>query len=878
MGSYVLGFQEIESGKLMEVGGKGLNLGELSRIEQVSVPGGFCVTTQAYRKMFDAHAELSYLLNDLSHFTIQDSEQISHVSQRIRQIIERTSMDEEIHAAVVHYLNELGENHPYAVRSSATAEDLPTASFAGQQDTYLNIIGQEAILEHIKKCWASLFTDRAVTYRIQNRFDHRKVYLSVVIQRMIFPQASGILFTADPITSHRKIVSIDASFGLGEALVSGLVNADVYKVQDGKRVEKKISMKERAIYPIATGGTQEREIELNMQQQQVLSDKQILQLEQIGRKIETYFGYPQDIEWCIDHGQFYIVQSRPITTLYPVPVVKDGKPHIYMSIGHQQMMTEAFKPLGIAFFSALSEQFFAVEAGGRLFLDISSDMASMVGRKILLAVMKNNDPLTYSALVKLSKRKEFLRALPRGKRMINTKHDGLSLPTFIQMIKQYLRHNPEIIPKLIAKCDQSIHELQENIVQVSGEEVFRFIIEDQQELKRVMYDPQSFGVIMLGVYVANWLNKKMEKWLGEKNVADTLSQSVPHNVTSEMGLALLDVADVVREYPSVIEYFSHANDQTFFEDLSRLPGGQRVSEAFRAFLDIYGVRCPGEIDITSPRWYEKPTALISTIMGHIQNFEPHSRTIIFEQKRIEAEEFADHLIERLKRLPGGARKAKKTKKMIRILRNVIGYREYPKYGFIRRYAIYKQALLREATILLEKGIIQNQEDIYYLSFDELREVVRTNQLDYRIITKRKSAYEGYEKLTPPRIMTSDGEIISGEYSREHAPEGALIGLPVSSGVMEGRARIVLKMEEAQIEPGDILVTKFTDPSWTPLFVSIKGLVTEVGGQMTHGSVVAREYGLPAVVGVENATKLIKDGDMIRINGTDGYIEILASTK
>lgn len=211
--------------------------------------------------------------------------------------------------------------------------------------------------------------------------------------------------------------------------------------------------------------------------------------------------------------------------------------------------------------------------------------------------------------------------------------------------------------------------------------------------------------------------------------------------------------------------------------------------------------------------------------------------------------------------------------MISLIRNFIGYREYPKYGMVNRYFVYKQALMKEAEQLVQAKVIREKEDIYYLTFEELHEVIRTNKLDYQIISKRREEYKFYEKLTPPRVITSDGEIIVGEYKRENLPAEAIVGLPVSSGVIEGRARVILNMEDADLK-GDILVTSFTDPSWTPLFVSIKGLVTEVGGLMTHGAVIAREYGLPAVVGVENATKIIRDGQRIRVHGTEGYIEII----
>jgi pyruvate,water dikinase len=341
-----------------------------------------------------------------------------------------------------------------------------------------------------------------------------------------------------------------------------------------------------------------------------------------------------------------------------------------------------------------------------------------------------------------------------------------------------------------------------------------------------------------------------------------------------MGLALLDVADAIRPYPEVIDYLQHVKEDNFPEELVRFDGGQKIRDAILVYLDKYGMRCVGEIDITKPRWSEKPASLVPLILSNIKNFEPGAARRKFEQGRQEALQKEQELLERLKRLPDGEEKARETKRMIDLVRNFIGYREYPKYGEISRYFVYKQALLKEAERLVQAGVIHEKEDIYYLTFEELREAVRANRLDYQVVSKRKEEYKSYEKLTPPRVITSDGEIITGEYQRENLPADAIVGLAVSSGVTEGRARVILNMEDADLEDGDILVTSFTDHSWTPLFVSIKGLVTEVGGLMTHGAVIAREYGLPAVVGVENATKLIKDGQRIRVHGTDGYVKIL----
>jgi pyruvate,water dikinase len=371
-----------------------------------------------------------------------------------------------------------------------------------------------------------------------------------------------------------------------------------------------------------------------------------------------------------------------------------------------------------------------------------------------------------------------------------------------------------------------------------------------------------------------WLNERLEAWLGERNAADTLTQSVPNNVTSEMGLALLDVADVIRPYPEVVAFLQHVADDSFLDELPRLPGGQEARDAIRVFLDQYGMRCVGEIDITKARWSERPSTLVPVILGNVKNFDPGEGARRFEQGRHQALRKEQEILERLRELPDGEQKADETKRMIDRVRTFIGYREYPKYGMISRYFVYKLALLEEAERLVRAQILREKEDIFYLTLPEVQAVVRAKQVDDNFIRERKDAFTSFQALTPPRVLTSDGEVITGSYRREDVPAGALAGLPVSAGTVEGRARVILDMAEADLEAGDILVTAYTDPSWTPLFVAIKGLVTEVGGLMTHGAVIAREYGLPAVVGVEHATQLIKDGQRIRVHGTEGYVELL----
>ncbi|MGP4039202.1 phosphoenolpyruvate synthase [Gracilibacillus sp. D59] len=865
MKPYVLEFREVDKTQHLLVGGKGLNLGELSKVHGIQVPEGFCVTTEAYQKALEQNEVFRALLDQLTLLKVEDRDQIGKISRKIREIIMEVDIPSDVVKSVAYHLSQFGDEDAYAVRSSATAEDLPRASFAGQQDTYLNIVGKEAILQHISKCWASLFTDRAVIYRMKNGFDHSQVYLSVIVQKMVFPQASGILFTADPITSNRKLLSIDASFGLGEALVSGLVSADCYKVQEEEIVDKMIATKKLAIYGLKEGGTETQQIGSDQQNARTLTDQQILQLARIGRQIEAYFGCPQDIEWCLVDETFYIVQSRPITTLFPIPEAgKTQENHVYLSVGHQQMMTDPMKPLGMSLYLLITPAPMC-KAGGRLFLDVAPRLATPVGRETLLNTV-GSDPLIKGALMTIIER-DFIKLLPNDQTApIPNRSDS-------DMLAQ-IENNPNIVSDLIKSNQASVEELKQNIQTKSGSDLLDYILEDIQQLKKILFDSRSTAVFMTAINASLWINEKMNEWLGEKNAADTLSKSVPNNITSEMGLALMGVADVIRPYPEIIDYLQHVKDDNFLDELVKFEGGQEAQDAIYAYLNKYGMRCAGEIDISKTRWSEKPITLVPMILGNIKTFETNAGNRKFEKGRQEALEKEQELLARLIQLPDGEQKAEETKRMIRRIRNFIGYREYPKYGWINRYFIYKQALMKEAEQLVQAGVIHDKEEIFYLTFDELHEAVRTKKLDYQIISKRKDDYKLYEKLTPPRVITSEGEIITGEYKRENVPANAIVGLPVSSGVIEGRARVLLHMEDADLEDGDILVTSFTDPGWTPLFVSIKGLVTEVGGLMTHGAVIAREYGLPAVVGVENATKLIKDGQRIRVNGTDGYIEIL----
>ncbi|HEY0515117.1 MAG TPA: PEP/pyruvate-binding domain-containing protein, partial [Thermoanaerobaculia bacterium] len=511
MGHYVFDLREIHQSQASVVGGKGGHLGALSRIEGIHVPPGFCVTTDAFERILAEAPSIGDRLERLARLRPDDADRLRGLSAEIRQALEAVAIPEDLASAITRPLARVSDRAAYAIRSSATAEDLPTASFAGQYDTYLNVVGPTAILEHVRRCWASLFTDRAMSYRMRNGFDHRKVRMAVVVQQMVFPQAAGTLFTADPVTSNRRVASVEASFGLGEALVSGLANGDVYKVRDGEVVAKAVGTKQLAIHASPAGGTQEQAIDPELQDQPALTDAQVVRLAQLGRRIEAHFGRPQDIEWCLVDDGFQIVQSRPITTLFPIPAAGDGENHVYISVGHAQMMTDAMKPLGLSFWQMTTPRPMA-EAGGRLFVDVTRALASPASRTSLLEVMGKGDPLIRDALETVLERGDFIRPIPDDGPAWVPPGSG---PTPIEA-------DPAIVAELIGRTQASVAALKRDIEALSGAALLDFILADIAELKRILFDPHSHQVFMSAMEATWWLNEQLEAWLGEKNAADTL--------------------------------------------------------------------------------------------------------------------------------------------------------------------------------------------------------------------------------------------------------------------------------------------------------------------------------------------------------------------
>lgn len=883
---YVLRFPHIDSSHLLQVGGKGANLGEMTQAG-FPVPDGFCVTTKAYEELIVNSEEMHMFWDRLAELTIEDQSAIQALGKEIRKYIRQVPIPPDIRTAILTAWKDTDVTAAYAVRSSATAEDLPSASFAGQQDSYLNVIGEESLIAAVQQCWASLFTDRAISYRIKNEFSHQTVALAVVVQKMVFPDVSGILFTADPITGHRQIVSIDAGFGLGEALVSGITNADLYQVQKGKVIKKQIAHKQKAIFALPEGGTKTVELPSEQQQSPALNEKQVLQLADLGKQVEAHYGTPQDIEWALWNDEWYVLQARPITSLYPIPTKKDEQLHCYVSFGHVQMMTDAMKPLATSLWrtlfpvgkqNAIEESESMQVVGNRIFLDITPILQSKLLQKRLPLVIQNVDYLLSDAIKQFVQKDVYNQQNHLPLKTI-TKAIRILHPTARRIVRNMLWGDPDIFAREVNDyLERLVMQSKKELDQLRGAQRIQFIRENSSQLLGHMLH-HVIPYIFPGLFASIQLRKMLSEWVGNDEALDILNQSLEGNVTSEMGLELADVAELARPFPELVNHLeqsTHKSNWLELESCSTFEGGVPFVEGFTQYLQKYGMRCPGEIDITRPRWNEEPQSLLPSILSHLKQMTANQHRERFTQGEIQAEKTMNELLITVSNQENGKQKSKKLKRLVKLFRSCMALREHHKFAMIRHFGFYKEVILEEAALLVEKGILQQTEDVYFLKLDELQTAISGIPLVHapELIKARRESFKLNQKKKPPRVFTSEGEIIVGQRKNTPIPKGALAGTPVSSGIIEGTARVVFHPDQAKMEAGDILVAPFTDPGWTPLFLSAKGLVLEVGGLMTHGAVIAREYGIPAVVGVEGATETIRNGQRIRVNGREGYVELL----
>ncbi len=889
-GRWVLDFEEIGAGDLATVGGKGANLGEMARAG-LPVPSGFCVTTEAFRAFIAGDSEVeAQVYGLLDGLAADDIAGAARLGARIRERLMGLPVPGVVEAAVVAAWRRLGADGRYAVRSSATAEDLPDASFAGQQDSFLNVVGEAALVEAVKKAWVSLFTDRAILYRAQRGFDHRAVALSAVVQRMVMPRVSGILFTADPVSGHRGVASIDAGFGLGEALVQGIVSADNYRVdrRAGRILERRVADKRLAIWPLEDGGTETVELGADQREAASLTDEQVLALAEIGDRVEAHYGRPQDIEWVIDAaGEVFVVQSRPVTSLFPVPepVPEDGGLHVYGSFGHAQVMTDAMTPMGRSVIGLVMpfgnvgrderENPWVSEAGGRLYFDLTPPLRWTPTRHLILRFLGFADPLIAGAVREVAQRPGFgAGARPMGLRQLAGGLRHWLLPVMAGLQRRLWFGRPEEgFAEVEATCEAMLREAEDEMAAARpGADRLRVARRHLSgALARLL---RLMPPVMGSGYVSRVI---LGRWAGDRVAAgdlDALLRGMSGNVTTEMDLAVGDLADLARQRPAVAARIADGDPATAIEEIREMDGAEAFVAAWEAFLDRYGMRGPSEIDIGRPRWHEAPESLVRMVAGALRGEDAAHREHHRRMAR-EADEAGQRLVAAVARGPLRSAKARWARRFLDWVRYGVPVREHPKYALIRVMWLAKQAMLEAADELVAAGRLMRREDVFWLRYGELIEALEDPavELNGRVAARREREMR-FPDLRPPRVITSEGEVPEVRHAAVDLPEGAMAGAAASAGSVEGIARVVLDPGDGRLEPGEILVAPFTDPGWTPLFIHAAALVMEVGGLMTHGSVVAREYGIPAVVGVIDATQRIETGQRIRVDGYQGIVQVL----
>jgi len=872
---------------LPRVGGKGMNLGVLAAAG-LPVPPGFCVTTAAFDRFVAQDPELVERLAELDRLDPDDVEGVRDRAGMLRARLGELPVPPEVRAAVLAAFREAGPEHAFAVRSSATLEDLPQASFAGQQDTYLEVRGEASIEARVRDCWASLFTDRAVLYRRQHGFPSRAARLSVVVQRMVASELSGILFTADPVTGHRGVCSIDASYGLGEALVSGLVDADLYRLDKatGAVLEARVGAKAEAIVPLPAGGTERRAVPVGDRGRRCLSDEQLAALLELGQEVEALQGCPQDLEWCIEAGVLWLVQARAITSLFPIPapVSTDGGLRVYLSFGHVQVNTAVMRPVAhdlVGWLVPFGKQTpherssLVASAGGRIYFDISPVLLRWPLSRAAPIALSNVDPGIAGRVLAVRDRPAFQegRKQRAARPRIVARFVKRILPGLLRRL--FWARPERARDEFAAMVDECRRGFAERFARVEpGAPRLREATHAVGEFFHGPVFPTQVALIIGGMLSWGALRRLVRGRVPEATVR-ALSRGLPGNVTTDMDLELGDLADTAREVPGLVEHLRRAEPARAIETARTLPGTERFIAEWDRFMARYGHRGPGEIDVSTPRWADDPSSLVTSLVG-ITGDEPgaHRRR---HQAAVREAEAAVAAIEQAagEGLMGWLRRPL-ARALARRMRAYLGLREHGKFVIVMLLEHVRRAIVEASRMAVARGQLDHADDGFMLTFEELASALEDPGAGSlrAVVARRSEELARYARLVPPRVITSEGEQPPLPDQTGSLAPGELAGVAASAGVVEGVARVVLDPSRQVLEAGEILVAPFTDPGWTPLFVHAGGLVMEVGGLMTHGSVVAREYGLPAVVGVDGATKRIRTGQRVRVDGDRGRVVVL----
>lgn len=880
---YIRWFQDIRATDVQLAGGKGANLGEMVQAG-LPVPPGFCLVAGAYRDFINSTGLNQIILKILSRVGSEDPQDIETATERIRALITSRQVPEEIKLEILESYKLLCQkvgsansgSLAVAVRSSATAEDLPTASFAGQQDTYLNVRGEDALLEHVKSCWASLWTARATTYRARQGFDHNKVYLAVVIQAMIPSEISGIMFTANPVDGDRTVAVINASWGLGEAIVSGLVTPDTITVHKGRNeiVSRRTANKDVTIAYAQAGGVVQLETPHEQRGIPALTDAQALELVQLGLLIERHYGAPQDIEWAYAQRRWYVLQVRPITTLDVARAIPSASPEY-----HRSMFIEIFPdPLTPLFSSVVQTLFKSMldftfhtwgfkPAQGMQAVGIFYNQPYF-NRDYIEAAFAPLTPEVRSVLVD-----QVVNPFGDLKGSAQTELSWAYLRMAVNTVRFMLAF-PKQLPDLLTNYHAEIAQIEKTKAENLSDPQLVDIIQQMvygSTRKLIDYD---FLLIAVVKRVYHLLGTMLQPYFGEESetLRSKLISGVTGNVTMVSNMQLWDLAQLAKASLEVSDAIRQYRGDELFQQLEDTFDGRAFLDELKKFLKMFGHR-EVRLDIYYPTWCEDPSPVFDFIRGYLdlgKGQNPHSQQKNLSRQR---QEIKEKVRERLSQESKGRFL---TWPLFRWLLDNIEFhtreRDTVHFEMTRIIPAFRRFLHELGKRWTQRGLLTETNQIFFLTFDEMKSMADRPKFLGEIAQRRQEEFEINKHRAWPDVIRGGREIFSQQASQGKDEAGRLEGVAGSPGVVTGRARVIRGPEEFfRLQPGEILVAPITNPVWTPLFAIAGGVITEVGGILSHGAIVAREYGIPAVMSIAAATRCGLDGQTVMVDGNRGWV-------
>jgi pyruvate,water dikinase len=844
------------------VGAKAVGLWHLKRLG-LPVPDAFCIAANAYRLHIGAASLKAMIDNALLSLSRPESFDIAKPLADVRRAIIESPMDDSLAAEIELHYHTLSANR-LAVRSSATAEDLPGHSFAGLYDTYLGISNLEDCLIAIKKCWASLWTERAFSYRQKNNFDHSKVEMAVIVQSLIPADVAGVIFTADPVTGDDNRIVIEACLGIGDALVSGKVSPD--RVVLDKRGLNVLSQTISA--PCINNQTAQN-------------------LAKLAIKAESEFGCPQDIEWAIHRDKIFLLQSRPITIIPRATSWEDRQ--IWSSFAAREVLPDVVTPATFWTLKSLTDNIYdsvfdvlCIDKGnipayeliaGRVYFNAGLWTAVIrqfrITRNLDWSEFVGSDPELGQLLEKLKNTPT--EDLPK------IKHNHVRFILRLSLLAAFMLRNTRRKSQVAIANVRKLNE-KWACLDVSGLTVERLddcLTEAIADLLDIILNKSNFLRMFYWMVYFPILEVVCKRWFpDEQSCAGRLLVGLSNMEDAEAGLDLWRLAVKVNDNPDLKELIqSNAEWDIVREGFVKSASGEEFLTDWSRFMKAHGHHCRGEIELYNRRWLETPDYVLSILRGYLNSMGKTNPLENYKRLAAEREQLAQNCRRKL------------TNPVKRVVFNHLlvraqygsAFRENIKSEVIKLVASMRSILLELGRKLAVGSLIGDSDDVFFLKLEELGRLARgQSKVDIRqIIAARQTEYKKWQSITPPSVIFGRFDPDTYVPADVNADANLLDGLAVSPGVVSGKARVILRSDtEQQVQAGEILIAPFTDPGWTPYFIPAAGIVMEQGGLLSHGAIIAREYGIPAVVNVGNATKIIKTGQTIQVDGDRGVVRIL----